>query len=212
MAVEIEFSNVIILKRALEQKYPGGVDAFSLSDIPNYIEDLYLIRVGYMSTAESVNLSDQLKECGLIFDASPESEVAVIDVQSSVDWLDAGNIDNYRCCWLKGSDSGALIPINPGIILRCPRALYDQIEELVATENVALIRELPGKEDYLDPFELLLFSHGEAKNRVGVIGDINNDSSIGLFLYEDIQRRRKCLIDANLTKKLTSLFKNHGAV
>lgn len=78
MAIQIEFSNLILRKSAVDAKYPGGLDAFAQRSLPNYLEDDHLLRIGYMSTVEAMEQMDALNQLGFREEDSRDGEMATV--------------------------------------------------------------------------------------------------------------------------------------
>ena len=134
MAVEIEFVNVIIRKTALEEKYKNGLDGFLSLSLPNYIQDDQIVRVGYMSTKEAVNLMDDLHEHGLTSD-----DFACL-TKSCPEWLSVGKIEGSHCCWLKGSEPLPVVKNINGFWLVCPSGLYAKLENTFKEYLIGILR------------------------------------------------------------------------
>ncbi|MCB9188384.1 MAG: hypothetical protein H6599_03785 [Flavobacteriales bacterium] len=69
MGVPIEFYSIIVPKKVLIEKYPGGVEQHK-SNCPNtsYLDDEYLTRVGFMDYSAVANYCDNLIVKGLQWD------------------------------------------------------------------------------------------------------------------------------------------------
>ena len=211
MAVEIEFANVIIRKPALEAKYPGGLDGFAASDLPNYIEDDNLVRVGFMSTGEALDLADNLSRHGLAFDETAQSDFAVVQHDSYPDWLTIGAVDNSVGCWLTGTDSGSLMKCTNGFLLRCPRDLFDRLEPVLESFGVSVIRSEPPPKDRNEFIQVVHFSRGNASITANVIGDTSRNSPVGLWASRDLSRRQHCADDVRFAEALESILLDNGA-
>lgn len=210
MAVEIEFANVVIRKAALAANYPGGLDAFAATDLPNYIEDEHLVRVGFMSTREADSLAESLTEHGLSYDASNQADVAIVQHDSCPCWLSTGVVGNTLACWLTRTDAGTVIKCTMGFVLRCPLILYDEIEELVTTIGITIRRSAPPLQDrhYFD--DVLHISRGNAL-LAGSVAKIESKGIVGLWVTRDVSRRQYCVEDVQLVEELESLLLANGA-
>ena len=117
MSVVLNFNYIVVRKTALENNYPGGLDAFRADWIPESIgqkndEDQHLLSFismgGYLQT-----LRKKLREIGLL-EPEQRSSSAVFqgtDVHGSgdgCDWLEFDYEEGFLICWLKGKDRGPL--------------------------------------------------------------------------------------------------------
>ncbi|TWU11915.1 hypothetical protein CA54_07270 [Symmachiella macrocystis] len=211
MAVEIEFANVIIRKSAIEAKYPGGLDGFAESDLPNYIEDDTLVRVGFMSTGEAHNLAGHLSQHGLTLNETAQSDVAVVQVDSIPDWLTIGPVDNSIGCWLIGTDPGSLIKGTNGFLLCCPRDLFDRLELVLESISAEVERSEPPNEDRNEFFQVVHFSCGNASISANVIGEKSGNSPVGLWGRRDLSRRQHCAGDVRFAEAIESVLLANGA-
>ncbi|MCA9622298.1 MAG: hypothetical protein KC731_24910 [Myxococcales bacterium] len=112
MALPLEFSSVILRKDALDRRLPGGVDDFARFELPNWAEDEHLVRVGYMASAESTTLVEALLARGLRDDPE-DGDVAVVESfgPPAASWLEIGDVDGTRACWLRGVAPGELVAL-----------------------------------------------------------------------------------------------------
>jgi hypothetical protein len=210
MAVEIEFANVIIRKAALMAKYPGGLDAFAASDLPNYNEDLHLVRIGFMSTGEALDLADDLRERGLIFDDTKDSEVAIVQHESCPAWLATGQVGNSSGCWLAGTDPGPLVQCKGGFMLRCPRHVFQRLETIVARNNIKLSRSEPPEEHRNTFLEVVHFSRSNAHVAANIVGQASGDTPVGIWTTRDWKRRQQCAADIQLVEEIERLLLESG--
>ena len=210
MAVEIEFANVIIRKAALEAKYPGGLEAFVATDLPNYTEDLHLARIGFMSTTEALDLADDLRQRGLTFDDTKHSEVAIVQHESCPAWLTTGKVGDSMGCWLADTDPGPLVRCKVGFLLRCPRRLFQQLEAIVARNNIKLTRGDPPAEDDKIVLEVVHFSRNNAHITADIVGEATGDTSVGILATRDLKRRQQCAADIQLVEEIERLLLESG--
>jgi len=95
---------VIVRKSALERSHADGVDGFVQRAIPNFVEDEHLIRVGFMSTGEALELIEALRVIAL-----GDDDVALVQGDTAPAWIEVGTVEDHRCCWLRGEASGAVV-------------------------------------------------------------------------------------------------------
>jgi hypothetical protein len=119
MSVLIEMYNVIVRIETLEQKYPGGAEAYQ-RECPNgtFRADEHLTRVGFMSMYDVESFVDCLEALGFVsYDGEKVVDIAVVEQGSTLfrrcDWLEVGETpEGWSRCWLKGTDDGlTLIPL-----------------------------------------------------------------------------------------------------
>lgn len=211
MAVEVEFANVIIRKTALDTKYPGGLDAFAMTELPNYIEDDHLVRVGFMSTGAAYDLAGGLAQHGLSFDDSKQSEIAVVQLNSCPDWLTIGQLQDTAGCWLAGSDPGPLVRCTNGFLLRCPRDLFGDLESVLESIGIAVNRLEPPPDDQKDFIQVVHFSRENALIAANVIGEKSGCNPVGLWASRDLSRRQHCADDIEFAEEIKSVLLEHGA-
>lgn len=119
MAVLVEGISVIARVPAIEERYPGGWEAFR-DNAPNQTlcADNSLVRVGFMSPADVESFVKELEAKGLVFLADGETQdVAVADQQRGFsvkcDWAECGHVDiggnRIMACRAVGDDSGQLM-------------------------------------------------------------------------------------------------------
>ena len=93
MPVLIEAISVVVKKRAIEERFPGGVPGF-VSQVPNqtYCDDGNLVRVGFMSPPDVQDFVGHLEACGLVYlnNGCPEDIVVVDQLQGPM----------VKCGWL----------------------------------------------------------------------------------------------------------------
>ena len=210
MAVEIEFVNVIIRKSALGVKYPGGLDAFATTDLPNYIEDDHLVRIGFMSTAEACELAEALMQHGLSFDNTEQSDIAIVQ-QNCPAWLTFGKFGDSVGCWLTGRDCGPLLRCTNGFLLRCPRDLFDRLETVMKTIGIVATRSEPQHEDEQDFIQVVNFSRQNAFVTANVIGEKDSSGPVGLWASRDLSRREHCAEDIQFALDIETILLKHGA-
>lgn len=210
MAVEIEFVNVIVRKASLAAKYPGGLDAFVSTDLPNYIEDDHLVRVGYMSTREAWDLSDRLSRYGLSCDGT-QADIVVVQRDASPGWLTIGHLENSTACWLAETDPGALVKCSHGFILRCPRTLLNQLETVFEAMGVFVSRSAPDSKERDMFVEVLQFSRDDACLTANVIGEESGNAPVRLWVSRDLTRRQHCADDVRFTEEIKAMLLEQGA-
>lgn len=205
VAIALEFANVIIRKSMLDREHPDGIEAMLCLDLPNFVEDQHLLRVGYMSTREAVDLINTLSASGV----DTASYAALITSESDLPgWLTAGIIDGRFACWLSGEIPGTVVEFIPGFLLRCPRQLYRQIDELLRSHDISLNRSSGLSAD--SSLEMLVCYRGQSLLKVEVIGD-HNGSHIGLWGQRDFRRRAQAVEDIALSQEIKRLLIEHGA-
>jgi len=117
MPVLIEAINVIVRLETIEEKYPGGFNAY-FEDSPNatFCHDDYLTRVGFMVPVDVKAFCDNLKSLGFRFIEEKKSqEIVVVDQFSGptrpCDWIEIvyarimDLCDTCKFCRLKGDTS-----------------------------------------------------------------------------------------------------------
>ncbi len=210
MAIEIEFVNVIVRKSAIERCFPGGLDAFVRQDIPNYLEDEHILRVGFMSTREAEELAEKLVSTGVKFDSTRDSEIAIVLTDSVPVWLECGNVDGRYACWLAGTRAGDCKRISLGIALRCPRAIYDSIAD-VATACGAVVEEVSAVEK-IYPEKQFRFMRNGAEFKLDIFGDADAAAPfVGLWSVPDFTRRATYHLDVALTRDVERVLTERGA-
>lgn len=211
MAVEVEFASVIIRKAPLDAKYLGGLDAFVRTELPNYIEDDNLVRVGFMSTGEACALADSLTQHGLSFDDTQHADIAVVQQAAVPEWLSMGWIEQSVGCWLTGTDPGPLVRCTNGFLLRCPRGLFDRLETVLVPLEIAVDRTVPRPEDQRDFIQVVQLSRNSACIAVKVVGDNSGSGPVGLLSSRDLSRRQHCADDIQFAEEIETILLAHGA-
>lgn len=120
MAVLVEAFSVIVRRRAIVDRYPGGWPAF-LRAIPNatLCDDDHLVRVGFMTPTDVEAFVGMLEAGGLIFCRDGETEdIAVVDQLRGptlpAPWLEVHTIELFEprlkvaACCLAGQELGSL--------------------------------------------------------------------------------------------------------
>jgi hypothetical protein len=115
MAVLVEAISVIVRRRAIDAKFPGGWAAFA-ADAPNrtLCSDGEIARVGFMSPADVETYVQSLEKLGLTHTEGEKAiDLAVLDQMRGpavpVDWLEFGHVELTRtggkvaACRLTGS-------------------------------------------------------------------------------------------------------------
>ena len=217
MALVTEFVNVIVRKSAVETRFPGGLDAFARQDLPNLAEDDHLLRVGFMSTRDALSFVSRLKIAGLRpTDAGPDSDVAVLsgDDHPVPPWLSVGRVGGRAACWASGFPPGEPAAPEPGFLLRCPRAVYDSLHELVRRCGADLLQPAadadPAPSD-AEPGPALRCVRGDAEAIIYVIAPPEAGSPVALWGSRHIARRAESRADAALIRDLASVLTDAGA-
>ena len=97
MPVMIEYINVIVTRKVLEEKYPGGIVAYERSGpYLTFCSDRYVTRVGFMGPQGVHWFVEKLESTGLRYIRDGRSEdIAVVDRLFGpcvpCDWLKSGN-------------------------------------------------------------------------------------------------------------------------
>ena len=116
MSVLIEGISVVVRNETLEEKYPGGVDAYRLH-VPNrtFCTDGVLTRVGFMVPIDVSFWVRILQKRGLLWVDSEKRfrDIAVVDQlagpTSTCDWLVyERQFDGPNYAWLSGTEPGEL--------------------------------------------------------------------------------------------------------
>jgi hypothetical protein len=121
MAVLVEAISIIIQRKTIDEKYPGGWDAF-VENAPNgtLCADENVARLGFMSPFDVESFIKGLEKIGFRYIVDGQAlEVAVIDqirgFMTPCDWLDAGHVEidggkhEVTACKLKGCLSKCII-------------------------------------------------------------------------------------------------------
>ena len=121
MAVLVEGISVIIRRKTIEDRYPGGWDAYA-ANVPNktLCADEEIARVGFMAPSDVDSYVKDLEGYGFQFLVSGQSkDIAVADqlrgLTAPCEWLEFGQVDleggskRSSACRLKGSTSEVLI-------------------------------------------------------------------------------------------------------
>lgn len=115
MAVAIRFNTVILAKRTIEAKYPGGVDRFRADQWPfvlDYCEDAGLVAV--ISMGGHPGYLEELAAAGLVVDGPGAARDFVYADQArglepDCAWLDAERCRGLPVCWLGGTPPGYVV-------------------------------------------------------------------------------------------------------
>jgi hypothetical protein len=204
MAVGMEFVNVIVRKSAVEAKYTGGLDGFVRRELPNYLEDEHILRVGFMSTGEAYAFLEELRRAGLWYSDDSSSDVAVVTWGDAATpaWLGVGECEGRAACWLREEPPGALVDLDPNMLLRCQA--FGSVEELVHVLQRcgAQVRERVPSEGANTV--LLDCERGDARFELEVFKDSTGDRPIGVWGRRDLTRRRSIGVDVALMRDLTA--------
>ena len=100
MSVLIEAISVVIKKRAIEERFPGGSDGFA-ANVPNqtYCDDGNLVRVGFMAPQDVEDFVGHLEACGLVYiqNGCPEDIVVIDQIRGPMvecDWARLVRLQN----------------------------------------------------------------------------------------------------------------------
>lgn len=122
MAVLIEGISIVIRRKTIDEKYPGGWDGF-VEDAPNrtLCADDKIARLGFMDPNDAESYIKGLEKIGFKYIVDGKtSEIAVIDqtrgFMADCNWLEAGRVEMaddtkhiFTACILKGCKSKQLI-------------------------------------------------------------------------------------------------------
>jgi hypothetical protein len=212
LALPIEFVNVIVRKPAVDRCFPGGVDGFVRQDLANFTEDEYLLRVGFMSTAEASEFVSELEARGLRYlGLEADSDIAVVIGSDSATppWLSVGSIGGHPACWASSHPAGEIAWPEPGFLLRSPRAVYDSLAEVVrqcgAEVHDATTEREPGG------LAQLCCVRGDAEILIDVVGEREGDSPVGLWGRRQLARRQQFHADVVLIRDLVAALVQAGA-
>ena len=122
MSVVCDVISVIVRISTLEEKYPGGLEAYGrAAPAPTFCSDEHLTRVGFVSREEVGTFVEGLQEKGLIFiDGGECVDIAVVDqfagATAPVPWLEfLFPFDwNVHLAALIGTDSMQPVYLPPG--------------------------------------------------------------------------------------------------
>lgn len=126
MSVLIEAFSVVVRNEAIEQKYPGGIDAFrqSCPEGTFCMDSNIISRIGFATLGDADDFAFSLLELGLSYIVDGEfSEIAVLDQFDGLvipcPWLEFGSQKIFKgkqkisICQVKGCTSmGAAVPID----------------------------------------------------------------------------------------------------
>jgi hypothetical protein len=213
LAVAIEFVNVIVRKSAAETKYPGGLDGLARLALANYLEDEYLVRVGFMSAHEAFGFAEQLEAAGLRFSVDGESDIAVITWGDSETppWLSVGECDGRGACWLRGCAPGKLVDIDPCMMLRWAAPILPSVEDVVQAlrRGGADVRKRTVNTEERGTV-LLDCSREGAQIEVEVFED-SGSGRMGAWGRRNLGRRTSIGADQALMRDLTTALVSAGA-
>lgn len=211
MAVALEFVNVVVRKAAVECLFPGGLDGFARQDLPNLTEDDYLLRVGYMSGGEALDLASRLEAAGLRHTGSDDaSDLAVIwDGAPVPAWLTVGAVGGYWACWASDQPAGELALPEPGFLLRCTRQVYDSLPEIVRRCGADAQPVGSGSEPWV--LARVRCVRAGAEVTVEVIGDGDGLSPVAISGWRQLARRACFHADVALIRDLDAALRDAGA-
>jgi hypothetical protein len=163
VAVVIEAFTVIVRNSTLEEKYPGGREAFA-ADCPNrtYCDDGNLSRIAFMHSDDVRAFIEKLARKGLV----PLREGCAIDValvssshglhaKNGCDWLVFATFKGVPVAWEDGKSPAPIVG-PPGFELGCqmeyvtPEAAKDRFVYLRSEDGVGIyLDKTTGKEAYM---------------------------------------------------------------
>lgn len=204
MAIALEFNNAIVLKSAIVAKYPGGLQGFVQQDLANYVEDDHLVRVGFMG-GDVCTFIEELIAAGLL-----PSDVALVTSrnQSLPSWLSVGTIEGHFACWRTDEPPGRVRFFEPGFILRCPRTVYDRIDDIGRQCDVQIVQS--SNENREGALDKLQCNRGDAMIEIVVI-EGRNAGEVGLWAQRDISRLVFHQLDCKLVQDLQAVLLHNGA-
>jgi hypothetical protein len=211
LAVAIECYNVVILKSALEKRFPGGVDGFARQDLINLTEDDHLVRVGYMASDEADGFVSELQKAGLrYFGLAADSDLAIVVEEDDTvpPWLCCGRVDGHRACWARDHPPGKLAWPEPGFLLHCPHSVYQAFPDL-ARRCGAELREVTVAESEWSA--ILSCVRGEAELTIFVVDSHEAGGLVCLLGRRDLTRRRQFDLDVALNRDLATALLQAGA-
>jgi hypothetical protein len=110
MSIALEFFNVIVPKRVLQDRYPGGADQYKQDAPPfSYAEDEALTRVAFMNSTEVSEYIDTLLAKGLVYDEDLEraDDFSVLTNMWGPSWEVAWlEYDTAKCWFREDSQAG----------------------------------------------------------------------------------------------------------
>ncbi len=162
MAVLVEALSVVVRRDAIDQKFPGGWDAFA-NAVPNgtLCADAELARVGFMTPGDVEAFVKSLESAGLRFLANGCAvDIAVVDQlrgpTTRCDWLEFGHVElgqsraRVAACRRAGSSLMAIITPE-GWIYECSLSQsfgYAQTEHV--DRSLKFLRHERGMDVYLN--------------------------------------------------------------
>lgn len=191
---------MVVRKDEADRAVPGGLDAFA-PEQPNYIEDRHLLRVGFMSTREALDLIEELRSLGLADDA-----VAFVCTGEPLPgWLRAGVVEGVPSVWLAGHDPGAAVPAVEGFMLRGPASLLAAIDSLGSGAGTTI--RTGGWDGAERAFEV---TRGDALVDLRAFQATDTDA-VGVWGARRRDRRQACLADVELLTWVESTLRAAGA-
>jgi hypothetical protein len=119
VAVLIEAISVVVKISAIQERYPGGWDAFK-KNVPNQTlcADSKIARVGFMSPADVEAFVKSLEKNNLVFQSNGDTQdLAVVDQQRgfslTCSWAEFGTVqidgNKISACQVIGDESGEIM-------------------------------------------------------------------------------------------------------
>ncbi len=118
MAIAMEFFNVVVAKKVVAAKYPGGIAQYIIDCGPTMLEDEYLIRRGAMGWFDVQLIISSLENVGFRFldEIGKAVDIVVVDMikgpMTPCDWLEFDSGKDGPRCWLRGAAPGDLSKSN----------------------------------------------------------------------------------------------------
>lgn len=196
MAVILEFANVILRKRAVDDALPGGTNALVGFGIPNISEDDHLLRVGFMATAEAERLIEMVVDRGFPTERLREN-VSIIQwsVLPYPGWLEVGVVDNLPACWLAGIPPGRVASHVHSAVVSFTGP--NSVDILAALRESCVLRSVPRP-----GAEAFVAERGDACIELAVIA--RDDGLLVVLIDRVIARRPLWTVDAQLFEDVTA--------
>src|SRR5262249_9290834 len=124
-------------------------------------------------------------------------------------WVCEGHVGGHWACWASDYPPGDVAWPEPGFLLRCPRAVYGTLPEVVRRCG-AEIHEVAAE---AEPGGLakLHCVRCEAELTIDVIGEREGDSPVGLWGHRQLARRMQFPTDVALIRDLVAVLVQGGA-
>lgn len=110
MAIAAPFYGIYLVKRRIDNVYPGGVARFREVVLPAF-EDDHLVAFTCMSPSDVDIQIEALKNAGFAWNADPAESDIVVSAEPwgppSGSWLEFGEVGGFSgACWLRGTQPG----------------------------------------------------------------------------------------------------------